>query len=113
MPWELAALALAVAVPLVVLSLSGWTGSSSNSHHGRGRRRREVYSDDDDALLLNLAEPHTQWFNMGYWENSTRSFPDAAAELCRRVARAARLEPHRRICVRRLDLLPRVRMLML
>ncbi|BGP35736.1 hypothetical protein JCM10296v2_007588 [Rhodotorula toruloides] len=35
---------------------------------------------------------------MGYWDTNTRSFPDACAHLCHKVARAARLEPHQRIC---------------
>ncbi|KAL7336345.1 S-adenosyl-L-methionine-dependent methyltransferase [Rhodotorula toruloides] len=87
------ALALAALVSLVLLYRRTWTSSER-------RRRREVYADDDDALLLNLAEPSTRWFNMGYWDTHTRSFPDACAHLCRRVAHAARLnEPHhQRIC---------------
>lgn len=89
------ALALAALISLVLLYRRTWTSSER-------RRRREVYADDDDALLLNLAEPSTRWFNMGYWDTHTRSFPDACAHLCRRVAHAARLnEPHhQRICVR-------------
>ncbi|KAJ8291513.1 Erythromycin 3''-O-methyltransferase [Rhodotorula toruloides] len=87
------ALALAALISLVLLYRRTWTSSER-------RRRREVYADDDDALLLNLAEPSTRWFNMGYWDTHTRSFPDACAHLCRRVAHAARLnEPHhQRIC---------------
>lgn len=89
----LGALALAALVPLVLLYQRTWSNNER-------RRRREVYSDDDDALLLNLAEPQTRWFNMGYWDTHTDSFPDACAQLCRKVAQAARLEPHQRICVR-------------
>ncbi|KAK4331124.1 methyltransferase type 11, McyJ-like protein [Rhodotorula toruloides] len=87
----LGALALAALVPLVLLYQRTWSNNER-------RRRREVYSDDDDALLLNLAEPQTRWFNMGYWDTHTDSFADACAQLCRKVAQAARLEPHQRIC---------------
>ncbi|KPV73059.1 uncharacterized protein RHOBADRAFT_46153 [Rhodotorula graminis WP1] len=58
----------------------------------------DLYDDGADALVLNLDEPSTRWFNMGYWPPGERSFSSAAAELCRQVARAARLEPGQRIC---------------
>ena len=64
----------------------------------------DLYDDGAEGLLLNLAEPPTRWFNMGSWENEGKgeggSFPQAAAQLCRRVAQAARLEPGQRVCVR-------------
>lgn len=67
----------------------------------RRRQRTELY-DDADAVLLNLRLPQSRWFNMGYWTAGTAAddFPSAAAELCRRVAQAARLKAHERVCVR-------------
>ncbi|GJN94148.1 hypothetical protein Rhopal_007222-T1 [Rhodotorula paludigena] len=61
---------------------------------------REIYGDDDaDALLLNIDEPRSRWFNMGYWTARPRTtFPEAAAELCRRVALAAGLSSGQRVC---------------
>ncbi|GAA5879168.1 hypothetical protein JCM3774_002099 [Rhodotorula dairenensis] len=66
----------------------GWTRSS------------ELY-DDADAVLLNLSPPETRWFNMGFWTcpgHAADDFVRAAEELCRTVARAARLRPGERIC---------------
>ncbi|POY74952.1 hypothetical protein BMF94_1928 [Rhodotorula taiwanensis] len=65
----------------------------------RRRQRTELY-DDADAVLLNLRLPQSRWFNMGYWTAGTAAddFPSAAAELCRRVAQAARLKAHERVC---------------
>ncbi|GAA5896096.1 hypothetical protein JCM5296_006244 [Sporobolomyces johnsonii] len=61
-------------------------------------RASEVY-EEGDSLTLNLALPPQRWFNMGYWkQGGTESFPDAAAELCRRVAVAAKLQPGERLC---------------
>ncbi|GAA6057320.1 hypothetical protein JCM3770_001088 [Rhodotorula araucariae] len=80
-----AGILLSALVPVLIRRLA----SSSSA--------REVYDDDADAVLLNLEQPATRWFNMGLWAPA-RSFPDAAAELCRRVAHAARLEPNMRIC---------------
>ncbi|GAA5894863.1 hypothetical protein JCM8208_006089 [Rhodotorula glutinis] len=59
----------------------------------------DLYDAGAEALLLNLDEPQTRWFNMGSWDASgQRSFAEAAAQLCRRVAQAARLEPGQRVC---------------
>ncbi|GAA5923137.1 hypothetical protein JCM1841_000083 [Sporobolomyces salmonicolor] len=61
-------------------------------------RASEVY-EESDSLTLNLTVPPTRWFNMGWWKQGrTETFPDAAAELCRRVAVAAKLRPGERIC---------------
>ncbi|GAA5856671.1 hypothetical protein JCM9279_004867 [Rhodotorula babjevae] len=58
----------------------------------------DLYDDGAEGLLLNLDEPLTRWFNLGWWAPEERSFAHAAAELCRRVAKAARLEPNQRVC---------------
>lgn len=42
--------------------------------------------------LLNGPGAHTQWGNLGFWRDA-RSYPEAAAELARRVGRAAKLGP--------------------
>ncbi|GAA6015178.1 hypothetical protein JCM10207_003630 [Rhodosporidiobolus poonsookiae] len=58
---------------------------------------KELY-DDTDAVLLNAVEAKSRWFNMGYWtRGGQESFPEAAAEHCRRVALAGRLTSHQRV----------------
>jgi len=45
-----------------------------------------------DPGLLNGPGTLTRWSNLGYW-NEPRSYPEAAAELARRVGRAVKLGP--------------------
>ncbi|ORY92436.1 S-adenosyl-L-methionine-dependent methyltransferase [Leucosporidium creatinivorum] len=59
--------------------------------------RQSVYEDDRDVLALNTIAPPTRWFNLGWWEEGTTSFPEAAAELCRRVASRAEISKGSRV----------------
>lgn len=45
-----------------------------------------------DPALLNGPGALTQWANLGFWRDAT-TYPEAAAELARRVGRAAKLGP--------------------
>ncbi|GAA5871861.1 hypothetical protein JCM1840_004020 [Sporobolomyces johnsonii] len=87
---------------LVLTGCAGAGAGGSNQYFSFAKlspnRASEVY-EEGDALTLNLALPPQRWFNMGYWkQGGTESFPDAAAELCRRVAVAAKLQPGERLC---------------
>lgn len=45
-----------------------------------------------DPALLNGAGALTRWANLGFWKDAT-TYPEAAAELARRVGKAAKLGP--------------------
>ena len=45
-----------------------------------------------EPALLNGAGARTRWTNLGFWKDAT-SYPEAAAELARRVGKAAKLGP--------------------
>lgn len=45
-----------------------------------------------DPALLNGGDSRTRWTNLGFWKDAT-TYPEAAAELARRVGKAAKLGP--------------------